>query len=252
MAENRAAAIGGYFELELPNGPGLLHSDAYQYQSARAALHALLLAVRPKRVWVPAYICDAMLSPFYALGIAPVIYYLTESLDVEASVELRANELLLYVNYFGLQRGNEINLMNRFSREQLIFDRSQAFFAERESVLACIYSPRKFFGVADGGLLLTYARVGNPARAAALEEGMYAHLITRTVDSPEAGYTQFQCAESLLADTNPREMSALSKKTLIGIDYNHARQVRNENFTFLHQRLRQFNALPINLSACNL
>jgi hypothetical protein len=251
MTESRPIAIGGYFELELPKGLGQLHSASYQYQSARAALHALLLAIGPKRVWIPAYICNAMLSPLYALGITPIFYHLTESLNVDASVDLHADDLLIYVNYFGLQRSNEIALINRFAPAQLIFDRSQAFFAERDSLVTCIYSPRKFFGVADGGLLMTHVHLEPPVPAGIWDEGMYAHLITRTVASPEAGYTQFQYAESLLADTSPRKMSELSKKTLISIDYDHARKVRNENFTFLHQCLGHFNALPINLSECD-
>jgi hypothetical protein len=243
--------IGGYFEIELPKKRYTFYPSALRFQSARAALYALLDHVRPQRVWLPAYICDAMLSPLLTLGIEPKFYRLTDDLGVEDSVSLQTEDLLLYVNYFGLNSTHEQALIRRFPFQQLIFDRSQAFFSASEEALACIYSPRKFFGVADGGLMLTQVIVKNEYTFLPMERGSTTHLLTRIQDSPEAGYSEFQRSEGLLLDPHPHPMSSLSHRIMCSIDFDSVRKIRNENFHFLHKHLGYLNELDLSSTVCN-
>ena len=96
-------AVGGYFELELPSIDGTPYQQALRYQSARAAFLALLRqSPNVKRVFMPYYICDAMLAPVKAAGKDICFYGLDERLAVNSQVTLGAGDLLLYVNYFGI------------------------------------------------------------------------------------------------------------------------------------------------------
>lgn len=53
--------IGGYFSLELSNKRS---SNSYQkFQSSRAAFLAILIHAKPKKIWMPNYICDTMIAP---------------------------------------------------------------------------------------------------------------------------------------------------------------------------------------------
>lgn len=241
-------AIGGYFELELPVTVYPLHQHAIRFQSARAAFHALLNVGRPQRVWMPKYICDAMLEPLHALGIEIIFYDLDQRLSVAESVTLAPQDWLLYVNYFGLCGEQEAQLLKRFNPSQLIMDHSQAFFARPQNCLATIYSPRKFFGLPDGGLLHTDLNVSAPEQLDSGSVARCTHLLQRLDTTAEAGYADFQRAEESLDDTQPRRMSSLSTRLLASIDHETIKQRRNTNFNFLHQRLQHLNDFDVDLT----
>lgn len=248
MSKSLIKPLGGYFELELPMDVHRLYPDALRVQSARAAFRALLNAGRPNRVWLPKYICDAMLSPLIAAGIEVVFYDLDRQFGVAKSVTLDPQDWLLYVNYFGVCAEQEEKLLKRFNPTQVVLDHSQAFFAPPKACLATIYSPRKFFGVPDGGLLTTSINVTEPEGIDGNSIARCTHLLKRIDSSLEAGYSDFKAAEESLWDTTPRKMSNLSKRLLAGIDHKTVRQRRNTNFQFLHQRLKHLNGLDIDLS----
>ena len=66
------------------------------------------------------------------------------------------------MNYFGVCEKVQDELLLKYNSEQLVFDHSQAFFTPPKKCLATIYSPRKFFGVPDGGLLFTEVKIQLP------------------------------------------------------------------------------------------
>jgi len=57
------------------------------------------------------------------------------------------------VNYFGLCDDVVAEAQTRHAPEQIVVDNAQAFFAAPTRCRASLYSPRKFFGVPDGGFL---------------------------------------------------------------------------------------------------
>ncbi|AMP00901.1 hypothetical protein CAter282_3083 [Collimonas arenae] len=245
MLNTNQDAIGGYLELELPQAVHQLHRDAIKFQSARAALHALLLAGRPKRVWLPKYICNAIPEVLFTLDIECCFYDLDPQMGVAASVNIADNDWLLHVNYFGICGQQQQLLASRFDPSQLIFDHSQAYFSPPGNGLATIYSPRKFFGMPDGGLLLTSLAVAEPEQLDTHSLTRCAHLLARLHSVPEAGYAAFQQAERTLSDSRPLGMSPLSRRLLDSIDGETVRHRRNSNFQFLHSRLKHLNRLPI-------
>jgi len=160
-------AIGGYFELELPAAASDYHAGALRLQSARAALLLLLQQGKPSAVWLPWYLCQSMLEPLQACGIAIRRYALDAQLQPAQLPPLASGEWLLYVNYFGLCDAAVERLLAHYPAGQLIIDQSQAFYSPARPCLANIYSPRKFFGVPDGGYLSDLA----PRLAARFREG---------------------------------------------------------------------------------
>ena len=244
-------AIGGYFELELPAPVAHLYPDALRFQSARAAFNALLNTGKPNRVWMPKYICDSMLAPLYALNIDIVFYDLTEQLNIAGTVVLAKDDWLVYVNYFGICNEQEQSVLNRFNPSQIILDHSQAFFAPPLDCLATIYSPRKFFGVPDGGLLVTQTEISPPTQIDEKSVSMCMHLLQRLDKDPESGYEYFKKAELSLNDIQPCKMSILTSKILNSIDYEVIRNKRNANFRQLHEKFASINGLKINIDFIN-
>ncbi|EIC22603.1 hypothetical protein [Thiorhodovibrio frisius] len=230
--------IGGYFELELPPPRALPHNGLQGFQSARAAFLALLRAGRPNRVWLPKYICNAMLAPLMRAGMAYAWYDLTEHWQVDPAIQLQTGDWLVYVNYFGLCSKPVDDLLQRFPPEQIILDYSQAFFAPPSpQALATLYSPRKFFGVPDGGLLHSQIPVPQSTHIDQDAFARMSHLLRRLGDTPEAGYTAYQHAEHSLDDPEPKRLSPLSARILSSIDFDAVRAKRRANFQYLHSRL---------------
>ena len=236
-------AVGGYLPLELPQHPLPAHlAGAFAYQSARAAFLAVLQAVRPRRVWVPWYICDSMVEPLQRTGIAVQPYALDASW-APMDVALGAGDLLLHVNHFGLLDHVQERLAAELPREQLVFDNAQAFYAAPRGVLATLYSPRKFFGLPDGGLLLAPGVTLPPPAA---DEGSLArceHLLARHARDAEAGYASFGRAEASLQLQPPLAMSQLTRRLLQAVDFDAASARRRANFAHLAQALDESNGL---------
>lgn len=241
-------AIGGYFELELQVQKEPMYADALHFQSARAAFYALLMEGKPDRVWMPKYICDSMLAPLKTAVTEIIFYDLDLDLGVSDEVQIKDSDWLLYVNYFGVCSLQEDLLLKRFNPMQLVFDHSQAFFSPPRECLATIYSPRKFFGIPDGGLLFTSQPVTEPKE---IDDGSMArcsHLLKRLHERPEVGYQDFKNAEETLYDIKPRKMSLLTDRLLTAIDYDACKNKRNTNFLFLHNKLKQLNDLNLVVS----
>ena len=239
------AAIGGYFELELPSGAGEPYPGALKYQSARAAFAGLLQHVRPRRVWMPWYNCDTMLEAPGIAGIGVQRYGLDGDLYPQGLDALAPDECLLYVNYFGVCNRQVERLLGEFPHEQIIIDHSQAFYAKAPECLGTLYSPRKFFGVPDGGYLLTSLRVLPPRDRDTQSVERLKPLLIRLSEGPEAGYEAIQIARMSLKGQPPRSMSTLTEALLGHIDYPGALLRRNENFMKLHRALGPMNWFPI-------
>lgn len=240
-------AIGGYFELELQRARPFMYQGAQKYQSARSAFLALLRASKPKRVWMPHYICDVMLAPVRAFGAEICFYSLDKQLGIADDITLAGTDLLLYVNYFGVCSGQVEKVLARFNPSQVVLDFSQAFFAKPKNCLATIYSPRKFFGLPDGGLLFSQLAIDLPEAIDESSENRMRHLITRLDGAVELGYVDYKLAEATLNELEPKRMSQLTERIFGSIDFDAVCARRNENFNTLHANMSQRNSLEIDL-----
>lgn len=243
-----STAIGGYFELELPRTQSTIHQSALKFQSARSAFYALLLKRKPSRVWMPHYICEAMLTPVKAAKIEICFYSINYDLSIADDITLHSDDILLYVNYFGVCSKLVSKILEDFNPSQIVFDFSQAFYAEPLDCLATIYSPRKFFGLPDGGLLYTDLSIDIPEAIDESSEKRMSHLIARLSGSAESGYISYQSSELTLDDIEPKRMSLLTERIFDSIDFEAARTQRNKNFERLHDDLHSANRLKFNLS----
>lgn len=238
-------AIGGYFSLELPKPKEHYHPELLHYQSGRAAFYALLEAGSPRKVWMPNYICDSMLSPLHEIGVSVSFYSLNSDFSIKDKIELLDDEWILYVNYFGICGAEQNRLLSKYPKEQLVFDHSQAFFQNPLDCLATIYSPRKFFGVPDGGMLSTRLKIRNDIVQDESSHDRTKHLLKRACFTPEKGYADYQMAESSLQNCLPKGMSVFTERLLKTIDYKAVKNQRNSNFWYLQEALASVNKIQI-------
>ena len=224
-------AIGGYFELELRKG-GHYHKDAFRLNTARNCFEYVLLARKYEKVFIPYYTCEVMLQPLYRYHIAYEFYHIGKNLEPLETVDLKPNEAFLYTNYFGLKQSC-VERLAKIYHSQLIVDNAQAFFAPRIEGIDTFYSPRKFFGVPDGGYLYTDCLLEQEFPRDKSFDRMR-HLLRRIDEGAEAGYADFRKNDDSLDDNPIRRMSRLTERLLENVDYEMVYERRRANFRYFH------------------
>lgn len=246
---NHSKEIGGYFELEIEKKGDLLHSNALKLNSARNCLKYILNSKKPNKVYIPVYICNSMLQPLRDCDIEYQFYNIDEKLEIMSDLSLKENDFLLYVNYFGLKSDFCKFLADKYGTN-LIIDNSQAFFEKSIKNIDTIYSPRKFFGVSDGGYLYTNSTIDQKLNVDFSYDHI-SHLVGRIEKSASEFYNIFRLSEECLSNRPIRFMSKLTSSILENIDYEKAKLKRERNFLFLHNHLKISNLLDINIHSLN-
>jgi hypothetical protein len=241
--------LGGYFELEPGPSGSELYPGALHLQSARACFQALLRAGRPRRVWIPWYICETMVDQARLAGIEVGRYALEADFTVHADVELGVDEWLLCVDYFGLCGEQVARTIRRFTPARVVVDSSHALHAPPGDCLATIYSPRKFFALPDGGCLVSRLDVPEPQEVDTLSAWRCTPLLKQAAEGPENAYPQYLQCEASLEGLPPLRMSALTRRLLASADYASAAARRRANFMALDKALGTGHAGPLSLAA---
>ena len=237
-------AIGGYFSLELP----LLeeyHKDAIRLNTGRNCLEYILRAREYKNVYVPYYTCEAVMEPINKLGIPYEFYHIDVHFEIRDRLTLKADEALLYTNYFGLKQHYVEQLAEKIG-SRLIVDNTQAFYAKPIAGIDTFYTCRKFFGVPDGAYLYTDKKLEEEFEQDLSFERM-ASLTKRIDIGAEAGYGDFREVTKALIGQPIKRMSNLTQRLMQGIDYKKIAQQRRANYIQLHAAIGKSNTLTLPL-----
>lgn len=237
-------AMGGYFELELRKGEHY-HKDAIRLNSGSNCLEYILRARKYEKVYVPYYTCHVIFDVAQRLGLEITYYHINEQLEPVELPELKAHEAFLYTNYYGLKQSCVERLAEKFGK-QLIVDNAQAFYAKPIVGIDTFYSPRKFFGVPDGGYLYTDAILNEEFPQAESMQRM-THLLKRIEKGAEAGYADYQREEETLEGSPIEQMSKLTDALLRSIDYEKIAQQRISNYKVLEEQLGKSNSIHLEL-----
>ncbi len=236
--------FGGYFGLELRTGAGY-HSGALALNSGRNCLYYLLQVRNLNKLYIPYYICPAILETLQKIGVNFDYYSIEPNLEPSFQQALKAGEALLVVNYFGFKDALVKRLATIY-RSGLIVDNSQAFFAKAHADCDSFYSARKFFGVPDGAYLYSPFCAYEPEEL--IEDISYKrmeHLLRRIDEDAASGYPAFQENEKLFCSQPVKKMSRLTRALLADIDYSRVKATREKNFQYLHDRFGKRNELDL-------
>lgn len=236
--------IGGYFFLEINDGRER-HSDALRLNAGRYALEYILKARKYRKVYLPYYICDSVLQPIERCSVAYEFYHINEQLEPVIKLQVKDDEVVLYVNYFGLKNGFASTFC--YSYKNTILDQTQAFYSEqgniyRDKTIQCdtFYSCRKYFGVPDGAYLYTDCLLEKEIPQDESFERMT--FLTKRIDrSAQEGYADFHANDKALSAVGMRRMSKLTEVMMKGIDYNAKADRRIRNFHVLRKALEESN-----------
>lgn len=236
--------IGGYFSLELNDGCER-HLHALRLNAGRYALEYILKARKYRKIYIPYYICDSVLQPILRQGVKYEFYHINEQLEPAIELNPKDDEVVLYVNYFGLKNHYAKTFCHVYPNT--ILDQTQAFYSEQgnkneDKSIQCdtFYSCRKFFGVPDGAYLYTNCLLDVYLPQDESFERMT--FLTKRIDrSPQEGYNDFHANDKSLGNVGMRKMSKLTEAMMRSINYSTKANRRIDNFYVLDKVLRESN-----------
>ena len=238
-------AIGGYFELELPDRGNFPHDEGILLNSGRNALEYALRALGDvNRLFIPFYICDVVLEPLDKLGVPYILYHINHNLELEELPTLQKGEYLLYTNYFGIKDEYVKKLANHYG-SQLIVDNVQAWFSKPLQNTITIYSPRKYVGVPDGGVAYCPKSFDEDSFEQDLSFDRCSHLLKRIDLGLSDGYVDFKEISRQLVGQPVKRMSELTRRLLSSIDFEEVKNRRRKNFEYLHEHLKDTNLFEV-------
>ncbi len=240
--------IGGYLSFEFSKNNSVYHNTAFELNTSRNAFEYILVNKKISKVYVPYFNCGVMLEPLLKTSTPYEYYSINLNLEINDDIILRNDEYILYVNYFGIKNRYVEILIEKFGNK-LIIDNSQSFFSKFDKNIFSIYSPRKFFGVSDGGYL-----VGDIKKIPLKKDysiSRLEHLFGRIECGAKDYYKIFNENDNGLINQPILEMSDITKAILRTIDYEIVKSIRNQNFQYLHNNLKNINELYIDIENIN-
>jgi hypothetical protein len=240
-------SIGGYFPLETSSNSQVKKwLRMYKLNSCRNALVLLIKAREYKHIYIPYYTCEVIKDVLATNNINFDYYSIDENLEIKNPNSFYVSPIL-YTNYFGIKDEYIKKIAPHF--EKLIIDNAQAFFTNTFESCDSIYSPRKFFGLPDGGLLSTRLNIDVDSLCYDQSSDRCSHLLKRLEFPAEHGYEDFIENDRKLNALPIRKMSYLTESLFGNINISKAKARRSDNFHIIHNKLESINELRIDISA---
>lgn len=234
--------IGGYFGLEqlVSNH---YYKDLIALNSGRNALLYLLKAKDIKKIYVPYYLCDSVREVCTRNNVNYELYNIDANFMPIFKKELKDDEYLYIVNYFGQISNNKIKDFNK-RHKRVIIDNAQSFFQIPIHCVDTIYTCRKYFGVPDGAFLSTDTPIIEELKIDVSKDRM-THILGRFEGNASDYYRHFQAVEQSFDNETLKCMSRMSYNILGAIDYERVRKIRNKNYLYLNSKLSLCNKLNL-------
>ena len=137
------------------NGVAIFNKYEYPLNLARHALQILIKCRSITHILAPFYTCHSIHKTLKDANIEISYYHIDRDftpLLTDADVE--NSQALLINNYFGISGEVIDNLVQKYG-SKIIVDNSQSYYSRHSEEIDHFNSPRKFFGVTDGGVLTT-------------------------------------------------------------------------------------------------
>lgn len=235
--------IGGFLDIEL-RGEKSWHPKALKLNSCRNALRFLVVEKKITIVYIPFYTCDAVYDALKKEKICVRFYRIgRDMLPIDLPEILEDNAFVLYTNYWGICE-KQVEIMILRYGSQLVVDAAQAFYYKPPENIYAVYSPRKFFGVSDGGYL--YSDLDVKKLPLDKSSTRFSHLLKRFEFSANETYSLYKKAEKIVNNLDVMQMSYLTNGLLsTAVDYDEVKVKRRRNFEYLHSHLFNKNGLQL-------
>lgn len=262
--ETTPPIVGGMFglpEITIKTGtiPGFLDSRSLLLANARSGISVLIDLLSPCQIWLPSYLCASMLQSTVGKRIKVRFYEVNFDLAVKSVDwlnDVQPGDLVVVIDYFGFECPGDCVKKVKEQGAWVLEDACQALLSNDVGRFAdfVLFSPRKFVGVPDGGILhfkhpLETDRIHlKPPPADWWLKTFYASVMRREFDNYGENRKWFE----LFQETNDESpvghyaMSELSRMLLQNsFDYVPIARRRIENYQYLTDRLGDLAIFPV-------
>ena len=234
--------IGGYIEFEHYHGKEF-HNNAIGLNCSRNALAYLIKLHNIKKLYIPYYLCDSVFKVCQKYDVEIDFYHISEDfLPIFPDADF-TNDWLYIVNYYGQLDNTKIEEVSK-KVKHLIIDNVQAFFQEPVQSIPTIYNCRKFFGVTDGAYLYS-DEIFTEKFERDFSYNRMEYLVGRFEKNANEFYQDYVSNNKRFAEEPIKIMSFLTENIMRSLDYNYIRTIRTDNFTYLHEQLKNVNKLNL-------
>lgn len=235
--------IGGYIELDTCRH-AMLHKDAILLNCGRNALAYLLEARSIKKLYLPYFLCDSVANVCKKYGVEVAFYHIGENW-LPKDLVIDEDTWLYIVNFYGQITREDLARLAAAYRN-IIIDNAQAYFDAPLTNVDTLYTCRKFFGVSDGAVLYTNSKL---ERRLEIDESFNRiHYVLGCYERTASEFYEEAAQNNDIFDNEEiKEMSKLTKNLLRSIDYEYVKQIRTNNFAYLHEKLRTVNKINVRL-----
>lgn len=242
-----AGEMGGYLELERFSGT-LPHPGAIPLNCGRGCLAYLVELRGIREVWLPDFMCDSVSDLFCREGVLVHAYRVGSDLRPSYDFEVAPDTWMLLADYYGSLTFDQVERARMHAGGRLIVDETQGFFRNPWLGIDTFYSCRKWFGVADGGLLVTGdgSRLAHPIDRDE-SHGRMGYLLGRFERPASEFFAQAQANNDFFADEPAKEMSLLTENLLRAVDLEDVCRRRESNWACLDEGLGHLNALRLDM-----
>lgn len=223
-------------------------SKDYHVRRLNSGRSAIVLAVKNSgaaKVYVPIYTCDSVKTAIKNAGYE-IEYYHIDCDFLPQAIEVKSNEILLWVNYFGILGNRNVDKIVSIYKN-VIIDNTQAFFCKPNKEAYNAYSCRKFIGVSDGAYLISKDDIEDVIESDISNERAL-FLLKSLEEGSNCAYGLYKKNEEILNTSGIKNMSTLTRKILCNVSYESIIEKRIENYNYLHDKLKNLNLLRCNLS----
>lgn len=267
MRSSDTEIIGGMFGLELL-ASGEITEDGYVppflggphllLATARSALTLLARSLHPKTVWLPSYLCEVLMGAIPVHLMEVRFYPIDENLRIAGEdwlSEIQANDIVLFIDYFGFNHWTDWGAEARRRGAWVVQDAAQALLSKQFNKHShyVIFSPRKFVGIPEGGILSALNGAELPNESLVSPPGLWwmeatkASILRAEYDRHGGSRGWFEIFQKTEAEgpSEPFRMSDLSLLILKNaVDWRKVSQRRRDNYKFLASELGQIALFP--------
>ena len=240
-----------------------ISGDRIYYSLCREALYdiAMSLDISNKKVLIPAYTCQTVITPFEEAGWQCDFFSLNKDLRIDipslySAIEVYQPSLMVVHPYFGMDLStDEILVLNTIHEKgiMIVLDLTQCLFSKKQYLFASfiVASYRKWMPIPDGGYLLNQTdsvKIAQPEKenkeftdreiaAMYLRDQYFGNGEQRT----KAISIRLSKAADHIADSNikPHIISQVAYNLLVKEDVEKNQKSRFSNYTYLFNNIKE-------------
>ena len=242
--ESASKEYGGFLPIELTlcnNENG--YYDKYNlisFNTVKAAISLIKEDLKIQDILVPYYLCPNVICEIQKNFNAEFFNIDKNLLPVLEDID---GKVVYIVNYFGAMDKKIIQYVDKHKDTFFIIDNAHSFFCKpiiRENIYN-LYSCKKFFGVPDGGYLISAKKINSPYKNS-YSSSISHYLIKCLEEGTNSCYGEKKEVDDFL-NSNYSGISIFSQKLLSTIDYKKIKKIRKRNFEIYNKAFKNINSI---------